>query len=144
MKDNSIYEQFPVCTIVSMINKLGTAELSKRYSAYNLGHGSHQYLVALYIEDGISQDELTRRIAVDKVSTARAVERLKNAGYIQVQVDERDRRRHNIFLTELAQERQKEILQITQQWQSELLQTLDQQECAELTRLLGKIIHSLI
>ena len=144
MEDDSIYKRFSICTIFNIINKMGTAELAKRYGKFDLDNGTHQYLFALYIKDGISQDELTHLIAVDKVSTARAVERLKNAGYVRVEIDDNDRRKHIVFLTDYAMSRQKEILKIAEEWQEEVLKPLTSEERAELTRILGKVIYSLV
>jgi len=67
-----------------------------------LGIGSGQFIFLNHIarSEGISQKELSRDVVVDKATTAKAVRKLVDLGYIEKKVNEYDMRIHNLFLTD--------------------------------------------
>ena len=109
--------------------------------SFNLGHGHQQFLMALYIEDGITQDELTKRIATDKVTTARAISKLKEEGYVLVEVDSKDKRCHRVMLSKKAYDIREDFTQAITDWQKQLLNNLTEEEEQVLLRLCHKIVE---
>lgn len=70
----------------------------------------------LMYEDGITQDELTNRINVDKSATARAVKSLEEKGFLKREIDYKDRRSKRLYLTEEAREKYKPLVYELQQY----------------------------
>ncbi len=66
-----------------------------------LGFGSGQYLFFNHIahSEGITQKELSEKLAIDKATTAKAVKKLIELGYVTALVSKDDKRFHNLFLT---------------------------------------------
>ncbi len=72
----------------------------------SLGFGSGQFMFFNHISrlEGITQKELSRTIAIDKATTAKAVKKLKELGYIRSVVNKDDNRVQNLYLTSKGRE----------------------------------------
>lgn len=55
--------------------------------------------MALQHHEGVTQEELTAMVCVDKAATARAVKSLEMEGYLRWVQDEKDRRQNRIYPT---------------------------------------------
>jgi len=71
---------------------------------HDMGSGQVSFFMELSREDGISQEQLSERLEVDKATTARAIRKLLDLGYVERRRDERDRRAYCLFLTKRGQE----------------------------------------
>lgn len=71
---------------------------------YGIGSGQYIFLVNISINEGISQKELSRIINIDKTTTAKAVKKLEQEGYIYKLQDEVDKRYHKLYMTEKGKE----------------------------------------
>jgi len=78
--------------------------INNRFS--ELGFGSGQYLFFNHIShsEGITQKELSLRLAIDKATTAKAVKKLVELDYIKAVTGQEDRRCQNLFLTDKGSE----------------------------------------
>lgn len=134
MKNKDSNYNLSIGNYISIFYRIGASYLSQKYQSYGIGYGQYQFLITLYFEDGLSQDELTKRIAVDKATTARAINKLKEVGYVTVKIDSVDKRVHRVMLTEKALEIKNEILEIATQWEKKLLTPLtdDDKETVQL------------
>ncbi len=141
MNIQDVYKDLSITTFFSAFHRLGSSYMSKQMKSFNLGHGHQQFLMALYIEDGITQDELTKRIATDKVTTARAISKLKEEGYVLVEVDSKDKRCHRVMLSKKAYDIREDFTQAITDWQKQLLNNLTEEEEQVLLRLCHKIVE---
>lgn len=118
------------------------------YAARNLDHlgigsGQYPYLLALYEEDGQSQQSLSDRLLVDKSATVGAINKLERMGYVDRRNDAADKRYYRIFLTELGWSIKPELEQIVGGALESLLAGLSDEERAtalELTRRMAENI----
>lgn len=74
--------------------------IGRKLAPLNIGAGQYPYLLALFMEDGQSQQTLADRLGVDKSAAARAIARLEQSGYIRRESDANDRRSRMVFVTE--------------------------------------------
>ena len=81
-----------------------------RFRNKQLQRGQFIFLTCICEHPGIKQVELTRMCRVDKGTTAKAVRKLMEAGYVLRKPDSRDGRAWNLFPTEKAGQVYKEIL----------------------------------
>ncbi len=58
------------------------------------------YLMAIAAEEGMSQDELSRKLRIHKGAIAKMSRQMEEKGYIERRPDEVDRRRYGLYLTE--------------------------------------------
>ncbi|MEG0942100.1 MAG: MarR family winged helix-turn-helix transcriptional regulator [Angelakisella sp.] len=127
---------------ISIFYRLGTSHLLQNYSEYNIGYGQYQFLLNLYIQDGLTKEQLTKRVVVDKATTSRSIQKLLDNGYVTVIVDEHDKRVHHIYLTQKAKDIQAEIMSIAQTWEDKLVNCLDDTDKQKLSEIFQKIAES--
>ena len=54
-----LYETEGIGRYIGYFHRLGATYLTKEYEKYGIGVGQYQFLILLYLKDGISHDELT-------------------------------------------------------------------------------------
>lgn len=128
-----------MASYISSFYRLGASFLSKEYKDYGIGSGQYQFLFSLYLEDGVSHDKLTEKMSVDKATTTRAIMKLEEEGYVKRVLDENDKRKYKIFLTDKAIEKKKEILGIGRDWEQRLIGCLDTEEIKCLEYIFKKM-----
>lgn len=134
-----LYETESIGRYISHLHRVGTRFLSKEYEKYEIGSGQYQFLVQLYLQDGISHDELTDKVSVDKATTTRAIKKLETSGYVTTVINQQDKRKYLIYLTPKALELKDEILEISLKWNEQLVGMLSSDELDTLFTLLRKI-----
>lgn len=105
----------------------------------DIGHGPRQFLIEITLHEGLSQEELSDLLLMDKTTTARSVKRLEDHGYIIRKRDPRDRRQYHLFPTEKAACFLPEILQARANVQDALTQCFSEGEKVELQILLSRL-----
>ena len=93
----------------------------------------------LYKKDGVNQETLAEKLNIDKATSARAIKKLEENGFVIRKKDQNDRRNYNIFLTEKARKIKPKIKSILSNWTDLLLEDLSQEEAEQLFILLEKI-----
>ncbi len=73
--------------------------LRARLQSYDMTPGQYFFLRALWIEEGLSQRELSRRVGTTEPTTASALRLLEKKGLVRRTRNRDDRRTNNIFLT---------------------------------------------
>ncbi|MEG0540799.1 MAG: MarR family transcriptional regulator [Angelakisella sp.] len=129
----------PISYYIGHLYRLGASYLTQKYAPYAMGFGQYQFLMQLYQQDGLSHEELTARLHVDKSTTTRAIEKLHKEQYVTIQQQENDKRKYRIYLTPAAREKQTEILQISAGWEGKMTACLSEEEKDVLYLLLKKI-----
>lgn len=92
-----------------------------------IGFGQHQYLLALYHNNGASQEELSKKLGIDKGTTARAVKKLIDNGYVIREIDENDKRAFKLFITEKAESYKLKFFKIADEWETTLLEGISEE-----------------
>ena len=110
-----------------------------RFRQHRLQRGQFVFLTRICENPGIRQIDLTRLCRVDKVTTAKVVRKLSNAGYIQRQPDPEDKRAWNVFPTATGKALYEDILAEENRELSVCLQGLNPQEQAVFLTVLRKI-----
>lgn len=107
------YKTESISRYINQFYRQGVSFLGKEYKEYNIGAGQYQFLVYLYIRDGLTHEELTEKIAVDKAATTRAIVKLEESGYIKKVQDTKDKRKYYIFLTDYAKANRESIINVS-------------------------------
>ncbi len=74
--------------------------INDRLRNYGFGSGQYLFLIAIHKAEGISQKDLTKRLNVDKATTAKALHKLEELEYIKRTKDLDDKRFYCIHLTQ--------------------------------------------
>ena len=70
----------PLRSWLSILYRYGRSHISKVLEPYNIGSGQYIFLMVLLKNNGISQEELSDYLKIDKATTAKAVRKLEQAG----------------------------------------------------------------
>lgn len=87
---------------ISLLHRYGHIYVGRKLKKYNISKGQYIFLNALYKKDGIRQEQLSDHLKIDKSTTAKAIKKLENDGFIIREVDTKDKRAYNVYLTEEA------------------------------------------
>lgn len=90
--------------------------LNHELSGVELNSTDLMYLGTLFIEDGVTQDDLAKDFCVDKAATARSMQNLEKKGIIIRKPDETDRRAKRIYLTDKAYKYKPLMESIQKKW----------------------------
>ena len=74
--------------------------LDKVLKKYGLSSGNFRYLFIIEVNEGISQNRLSREIGNDKAMSARTITKLVKAGFVKKVEDQNDARACNLYLTD--------------------------------------------
>ena len=105
---------------ISIIHRTGSSFLSKEFSKFNIGSGQYMYLIHLYKNDGLSQEELTEILNIDIGTTAKSIKKLETEGFVMRVKDKNDKRINRVYLTPKALEIKDEFLSSINAWENTL------------------------
>lgn len=115
---------------------------SKAFSKFGIGSGQYVFLIHLYSNDGINQECISSNLNIDKGTTARALKRLEELGYIIRVVDEEDKRAYRVFLTDKAKYIEKEFFEILAEGNRVLTKDFTEEEKALAISLLKRMVNN--
>ena len=84
---------------VSVIYRHLQILLNHRLNSYGVGSGQYIFISAIYKNPGISQKDLTKLIKIDRATTAKALLKLEQNGYVDRIQDKDDKRYYKLYLT---------------------------------------------
>lgn len=127
---------------ISDINKSSCIYFNKEFGKIGIGAGEYIFLLNLYKHDGITQEELTEKVKLDKATTARAIKKLENKGYVKRVKKESDRRAYKLKITDKAEQIREKVYLIMYEWETKVRKCFTNEESQELMILLNKLSKS--
>lgn len=124
---------------VAILYRMAIVYLGKELPAMKIGSGQYIFLAELFDEEGLSQDELTQRVYVDKANTARALKKLEDGGFVRRVPDENNGRIKRAFLEPSALEIEEEFWQIIMKWSEIITKNIPQERQEQLLEDLKKM-----
>ena len=100
-------------------------------------HASYLYVVCT--TPGITQDQLARRIFINKSNVARQLVILEEDGFVERRPSPEDKRAIQVFPTDKAREALPEIARILRGWEDLATQDLSEEERSLLVSMLEKM-----
>jgi DNA-binding MarR family transcriptional regulator len=129
--------------LFSIIHRANMSRLEQELKTYGIGSGQLQFLLILYCQEGINQEELSRSLGIDKTTTTRALNKLETEGLIYRKKDESDRRSKNIYLTTKALHIKIEVQKLSKEWNEKLFQGFSHLERKEMRGYLMKMVENI-
>lgn len=117
--------------------------LERRTLPFGVSSGQWRFLRVLWIEDGMTQIELSRRVGMREPTTVAAVNGLERAGLVLRRKSSLDRRKIHIHLTNRAKRLKAKLLPFVTEVNSLGLKGLSAQQSKNLRRALLKIMNNL-
>ena len=97
------------------------------------------YLDTICACPGITQDQLARRIFINKSNVARQLAILEEDGYVERRPSPDDKRAIQVFPTQKALDAMPQIIRIFRTWESFVAQDLSEEERKALAAMLEKM-----
>ncbi|MFV3011060.1 MarR family winged helix-turn-helix transcriptional regulator [Clostridium botulinum] len=113
---------------VAMIYRASQGYLDEALKKYELSSGTYPFILALYDNEGISQNALSEYVKVDKALSARAIKRLIELGYVEKIVNSKDARAYKLYLTEKAKTVVPEVRKTLDGWLHRITNGLTEEE----------------
>lgn len=129
---------------ISILYRHAQSYISSQLKDLHIGSGQYIYLLVLYKHDGINQEALSDYLKIDKGTTARAIRKLEQEGYIHRVVDPEDRRANHVFITDKAREIQPIIYGVLGEWNDIMVKNLTDEEQNIAKRVLMKMVDNTI
>jgi MarR family transcriptional regulator, organic hydroperoxide resistance regulator len=93
-----------------------TAAVSERLRLIGVSIPQTDVLTTLSEEEGVSQQELAKRLYVTKGNISGLIDRLATAGFVERRPSESDRRQHAIYLTDTGRAMAERAIAVQHRW----------------------------
>jgi DNA-binding MarR family transcriptional regulator len=110
--------------------------LRRRLQEYGMTTGQYYFMRALWIEEGLSQRELSQRVGTTEPTTASALRLLERKGLVRRVRNRKDRRTINIFPTPKGRNLKNELLTMATRINDIATEGLSEDEIEAAKRLL--------
>ena len=114
-----IWDNSPFVAWIHNISKNQMKYLNSHIEELDLGH-EMRYIMAIYDNQGLSQDDLVKMFAQSKASIAKSVKKLEDEEYITREVNPKNRRKYMLKTTSKANELVPKIRKISKDWEKEV------------------------
>jgi MarR family transcriptional regulator, lower aerobic nicotinate degradation pathway regulator len=115
------------------------AIFKEEFDSYDLTPQQFGLLGFLWIEDGLSQAELSAKSQIDRTTMGGIIDRLEKEGLVKRHPHPDDRRAYQVFLTDKGKAMEDELCALAINAQKKLNAPLTAEELATLIRLLEKL-----
>lgn len=129
---------------ISYLYRYEQIYIGKKTESYGIGSGQFPFLMRLYNQDGINQESLSDYLKIDKGTTARAIQKLIDEGYVFRQRDEKDKRSYRIFLSEKAKKLEPDMKKIVAEWEDILFTGFDDSRRIEIKNSLEIMFENVL
>lgn len=131
--------EFNLSKEISILFRRGRVFMDNAIGDHYLGSGLFAIIFFLNNNNGASQDEISKKMEIEKTTITRGLARLEEEGLILRKVDEKDRRVNRVFLTEKGLETIPKLEVYSGQWKDVLMDGFTSAEKEELERLMKKM-----
>ncbi len=98
------------------------------------------YILVLNRKPGLTQEQISREICVDKSGVTRHLSQLEKLGYVERKVNENDRRSVSVFLTQKGKDSVCDVKQSVVKWNEYITSALDENEMESFLNSLQKVV----
>lgn len=124
---------------VGIVYARTTHHLAALLKPFDLTVAQFDALAHLYVEDGITQQQLAERLVVTKGNVTGLVNRLAKRGLVERRDDPSDRRANRVVLTRAGKTLAKKTLTTQAELVEAMMARLDTREQKQLSKLLGRL-----
>ncbi len=124
---------------IHLLYRLTMMNIRKEMKKLGFGAGDYGFLAMLFIQDGMSQDEISNFMRVDKSNTTRAITKLEKSGIVERRPDPEEHRIRRVFLGEKAFEIKPQFIAAIKQWHNALIKNVDPDELGIVIRVLDQM-----
>ena len=141
-EDQNLSGKWSLGACLSFLYRSNQVWIQERSAPLGLLAGSYPFFFHLSHHPGQTQEELSRRIMIDKAFTARVVRRLEEEGYLLREPDPRDKRILRLSLTPTGEAMVPRLHEITQERVNLLTAGFTEEEKQTVQELMGRMTRN--
>lgn len=142
--DKKVDKKKSLIKAISGIGRYSQTYIGRNIKKFHIGQGQAAFLTQLLFNyDGVTQEELSDLINIDKANTARALKKLEEEGYIYRKVDPLDARKKLVYVTEKSRSIEKEFHQVFRNLNHILAQDFTPEEREVIRKLLYRMLENI-
>jgi DNA-binding MarR family transcriptional regulator len=127
---------------ISILYRYRKCYVNRRLEPYGIAGGQYIFLLTLNGHDGMSQEQVSDYLKMDKTTTAKAIKKLEENGYVERNTNSEDKRAYNVFLTQKARDVMPLIHDAVEKWENTLITGISEDEYQLLETLLSKMAEN--
>ncbi len=127
---------------ISILYRSGKMYINSKFEKYNIGSGQYLFLMFLSHSEGVTQEEMSCRLFIDKGTTAKAIRKLEEEGYVNRLVDSEDKRAYKVYLTEKGKKVTAKISEVLREWDDILTADFTEEEKETASRFLQRMLEN--
>ncbi|MBO6918835.1 MAG: MarR family transcriptional regulator [Rhizobiaceae bacterium] len=132
-----------IINLLGDIHRGSRASLSEKLQKLGLFGGQERIILLLKDHDGLTPSEIAEKLNVSPPTIAKSISRLTARGVLVRRIDKSDRRRANVFLSNVGHSMVKSIEKEQRKWKKKVLKSMNKAEKAELLRHLRQILSNI-
>ncbi|MFZ5951515.1 MAG: MarR family winged helix-turn-helix transcriptional regulator [Candidatus Rifleibacteriota bacterium] len=121
---------------IGMLYRSSQMHICQQLSKEGIGSGQYPFLMFIGRCGGCSQDEIAKNLCFDKGTTARALKKLEQEGFVRRIVSESDHRRREVFLTEKGKTMRIRLRKMLENWNDKLFEGIPDEIRARTEQIL--------
>ncbi|QIB68697.1 MarR family transcriptional regulator [Aminipila butyrica] len=130
----NIYEEFG--RWISILYRQFQIFINNELKDLDITSGEYIYLIKLYENEELTQEDLAEIYYIDKAAIARSIRSLENKGYIKRIINQRDKRSYRIQVTEKALNIEHRIYKALKSWDDLISLDVDDEELKKVSHVL--------
>lgn len=134
-------EDMPSTPFISLIFRKHAKYLNKTMKHVNLTSGLYPFLIEIYSNDGISQEDLAKILYLNESTVTRNLEKLEKRGLI---VRTPNKRKKIITITDEGKQVAKSVMDYDEKWDEIIKKDLSEEEYNSFKKTLIKICEGLV
>lgn len=134
-------ENMHTTPFISLIFRKHAKYLNKRMESVNLTFGLYPFLIEIYNNDGISQEDLAKIFYLNESTVTRNLEKLEKRGLI---VRTPNKRKKIITITDEGKQVAKIVMNYDEKWDEIIKKDLSEEEYNSFKKTLIKICEGLV
>lgn len=124
---------------INVISRCGSMYRNERLKESDLGPSHHTYLFTICRTPGISQEQLAKKIYINKSNVTRTLTVLEKNGYIERRPSETDKRVTLVYPTQKAQDTLPLLREIMHDWNTMIAEDFTEEELEQFRSMLARI-----
>ena len=129
---------------IGILNRYMMRALDAEMAPLGIGAGRFRYLFMLYIDDGLTQQEIAFRLQADKAAVARTLAQMEQQGFVARRRDDGDKRLTRVYLTAKSRELRSHLELAVQRVIEHLTESLEPTHKTAVSLILQQMSDSLV
>ena len=134
-------ENIPTSPLVSLLYRKQTTYINGQLKDVSLSSGLYPVLINAYKNEGISQEELAKKLHVNESTVTRNLDKLEKKGLI---MKTPEKRKKIINVTSKGGKIAQKVLDYDEKWDDMIKESLSDEEFKDFKKLLIKICEDLL